>query len=193
VIIAAQQESSHAQAVLFRIRKDALVLDIFLAVGFSQVRQGNLTVCGSPERKRLPNHLEAPQAALRQGIIQSAHGGEEEAGGSQGQEEGRQRAFEVGHIVQDMIHQNELKAGVQVWRQHRPGAHGMGCARLEPVNGLVPVGGIGFHEGEPQPLLWEAGAEQKLGGKPTVTTPKVQHPDGRVSHRQMVQVRHVSA
>jgi hypothetical protein len=88
VIIAAQQESSHAQAVLFRIRKDALVLDIFLAIGFSQVRQGNLTVGGSPERKRLPDHVEAPQAELRQGIVQSTHSGEEEAGGGQGPEEG---------------------------------------------------------------------------------------------------------
>jgi hypothetical protein len=64
VKIAAQQEPTRAQAVLFSIRKDQFVMDILLTVGFAQGSQGRLKVFGGPERKRLPNQIEAPEAEL---------------------------------------------------------------------------------------------------------------------------------
>ena len=48
VILAAQQEPSQAQAVLFRIRKSQFVMNVLRAAGFPQASQGSLNVFGGP-------------------------------------------------------------------------------------------------------------------------------------------------
>ena len=76
----------------------------------------SLTVFGGMERKRLAKQVEAMEAELGHGIGPSCHGCEEEAGGSQGAEEGQQRAVQIRHIVQDMIRHHQVEAGMQVRR-----------------------------------------------------------------------------
>jgi len=129
------------------------------------------------ERKRLAKQGEALEAALGHGIGPPRHGREEEAGGGQSAEEGCQRAVQIRHIVQDMVRQHEIEAGLQVRGQGWPCAHRLGGTGLEPRDCLVPVDVIGFHKGEPQALGRHADAAEQSGGKSAIATPKIQHPD----------------
>jgi hypothetical protein len=60
---------------------------------------------------------------------------------------------------------------------------------LQPVDGLLTVGDIRFHKGEPDPLRRPSASDQKLRGEATVTTTKVKHPDAPVPHGQAMEVR----
>jgi hypothetical protein len=55
VIIVAQQEPPHAQAMRFSIGKDQLIMDLLRAVGFAKACQGHRNVFAGPKRKRLPH------------------------------------------------------------------------------------------------------------------------------------------
>src|SRR5262245_22081620 len=99
VKIASQQELPYAQAVFFSIWKDQLVMDILHPVGCSQPSQSGLTVFGGMERKGLAKAVKAMPAEMGHGIGPPRHGRKQEAGGSQGAEEGYERAVQIRHIV----------------------------------------------------------------------------------------------
>jgi hypothetical protein len=91
-----------------------------------------------------------------------------------------------------MIRHHQVEAAMQVRGQCRPRTHRLGGEGLEPLDCLVPIDIIGFHNGELQALGRHAGAFEQRGAKSAISTPKIQRPERAVAHQHAMDMGQVS-